>query len=198
MRNEWHFFFTLNGMIFCYRKKFLLSKKEEFFPLVHMHTLWTKRTVIYLCWVDGFIKPNADKVLNILPVKWLLRCCACCCWLLLLLLLQQKTMLLDKAEAVYVWNRVVLKCSPQNVNARVSSYTQAEKMQRESTKKGERERRRKKIHTFRASASAWEHYQYMCTSDASFHKHTHTCTRAHIHGKCARESKNALFIQQQT
>lgn len=48
--------------------------------------------------------------------------CACCCCY------NNQTMLLDKAEAVYVWNCFVLNCSPQNGNARTPAERERERM----------------------------------------------------------------------
>lgn len=94
--------------------------------------------------------------------------------LLLLLLLQQKTMLLDKAEAVYVWNCFVLKCSPQKMGTlALLRYTSGEIEER--IKKGEREWTSERLQkkTFRASAS-WTLPMYMCMCPMLPFTNTHT------------------------
>lgn len=122
-------------------------------------------------------------------------CCCCCCYY------SRKRCCLIKPKLFMFEIRFVLKCSPQNGNARASScthtHTQAEKMQRESRKNGrDKERTTTKKHFERAHQR--EHYQYASVYVLCFLS-TNTCTyakQANTHGKCTweRESKNALFI----
>lgn len=148
-----------------------------------MHTLL--KTYSDILYAGSMVLSNLTQTKYWIHFQWN-GCYDAVCLLLLLLLLHQKTMLLDKAEAVYVWNRFVLKCSPQNGNARASSCaTHKRRKCRENRRKNgsERDKERTKK-TFLERAHQREHYQYMCVSYASFHKHMHT-TQTHtgsVHG----------------